>query len=161
MELQDYLKSLKHNRASSPVDVGNSGFFSSCNRHLGLPIKFQQGSQASPHIEAWNFAFLSSCKRWVKPPFEAFDCSFQLLLLIAPEVLQRIRASSHAEGESHGFSPMAGSLGFLMSCDGDLTEPPMLFQGSQGSFGPVKARKRLLSSHCRGIGRQFALKGES
>ena len=54
----------------SQVVAGNSGLLSSCDRDLGIPIKFQQGSQDSSHAKAWNFAFLSSCKRGVRPPLE-------------------------------------------------------------------------------------------
>ena len=58
------------NRASSRAEVGKSGFFSSCDRDLGVLIKFQQESQASSPFEAWNSALLSSCKKCVRPPVE-------------------------------------------------------------------------------------------
>ena len=45
--------------------MGNSGFLSSCNRNLGVPIEFQEGSQAASRVESWNFSFLSSCKRGI------------------------------------------------------------------------------------------------
>ena len=61
-QLRILLESLQGNRASSRVKAGNSVFLSTCDRDLGVPIKFQQGSQASLPIEAWNFGFLSSCK---------------------------------------------------------------------------------------------------
>ena len=45
-------------------------FLSSCDRDLGVPTKFQQGSQALSHVEAWNSAFLPSFKRGFRPPVE-------------------------------------------------------------------------------------------
>ena len=50
------------NRASSRAEVGKSGFFSSCDRDLGVPMEFQLGSQASSCMEMWKSAFVSSCK---------------------------------------------------------------------------------------------------
>ena len=50
--------------------MGNSGFLSSFDGDLGVPIEFQLGSQVSSHAEAWNSAFLSSCKRDVGLPLE-------------------------------------------------------------------------------------------
>ena len=58
------------NKASSRVEVGNSGFLSSFDKNLGVLIEFQQGSQALSHFEAWNYAFLSGCKRAVRPQVE-------------------------------------------------------------------------------------------
>ena len=48
--------------------MGSSGFLFSCDRDLGVPIEFQEGSQASSHFEAWNSAFLWSWKRGVRLP---------------------------------------------------------------------------------------------
>ena len=48
----------------------NSGFLSSCDRDLGVPIEFQQGSKASSLAKALNDDFFSSCKRSVSPPVE-------------------------------------------------------------------------------------------
>ena len=45
-------------------------FLSSCDRDLGVPIKFQQGSQGSSHFETWNSTFLSGCKRVLRHPVE-------------------------------------------------------------------------------------------
>ena len=50
--------------------MGSSGFLSSSDMDLGVPMEIQQGSQASSHVEAWNKAFLLSCKRGVKPHVE-------------------------------------------------------------------------------------------
>ena len=54
-------ESLPVNRSVSRVQSGNSMFLCSGDWDLGLPIKFQQGSQASTGVEAWNSAFLLSC----------------------------------------------------------------------------------------------------
>ena len=49
-------------------------------------------------------------------------------------------------GGSCGFTQIAvGSLGFLSSCDGDLSEPYMLPHGSQISFQVGKGSTGLLS----------------
>ena len=42
----------------SQVVAGNSGLLSSCDRDLGIPIKFQQGSQDSFRVESWKSSFL-------------------------------------------------------------------------------------------------------
>ena len=53
-------------RASSPVEFGTSGFLFSSDMDLGVPMEFQQGSQASSRVETWNSASLSRCKRSVR-----------------------------------------------------------------------------------------------
>ena len=64
------LESLQVYWALSQVEVGNSGLPFIFARDLGVPIEFQQGSQASPRFAEWISAFLSSCKRGVRPPVE-------------------------------------------------------------------------------------------
>ena len=54
LALRITFKELQGNRVSSLVKSGNSVFLSSFNRYLGVPTKFQQGSQASSHVEAWK-----------------------------------------------------------------------------------------------------------
>ena len=50
-------------------------------------------------------------------------------------------------GESRGFfRVVAGSLGFLSSCDGDLRDPLMLPQRSWVSFRVVRGTSGFLSS---------------
>ena len=56
--------------ASSQVEEGNSEFLSSFDLDLGVPMKFQQGSQVASFMETWNLALLSSCKSSVKLPVE-------------------------------------------------------------------------------------------
>ena len=51
MNLGIPLESLQGNMASSQVEAGNSGF-SSSDVDLGVPIKFQQGSQGLSCVEA-------------------------------------------------------------------------------------------------------------
>ena len=54
-------------------------------------------------------------------------------------------------GESRGFPRgLAGSLGFLSSCDMDLRVLLVLPQGSQVSFRVVTGTLECLTSHCRG-----------
>ena len=65
-------------------------------------------------------------------------------------------------GESRGFSRVAaGSVGFLSNSDGELRERLVLPQGSPVSSGIARGSAGFLSSHGRGIGPQFALKGKS
>ena len=45
-------ESLKGNRTSSRVEVGNMGYHCICNRILGVAIRFQQRNQALPRVEA-------------------------------------------------------------------------------------------------------------
>ena len=54
--------------ASSQVEARTSGFLSSSDMDLGVPMEFQQGSQASSRAEAWNSASLSRFKRGVRLP---------------------------------------------------------------------------------------------
>ena len=56
------------NRAVFRVQSVDSVFISGSDRDLGLPIKFQLGSQASSGIEAWNSAFILSYQRGVRHP---------------------------------------------------------------------------------------------
>ena len=54
-------------------------------------------------------------------------------------------------GESCGFPRgLAGSLGFLSSCDMDLRVPLVLPQGSQVSFRVVMGTSGFIANHCRG-----------
>ena len=46
------------------IEVENSGFLSSFDRDPGVPIEFQQGSQAWSHVEALNSAS-SLVGKWV------------------------------------------------------------------------------------------------
>ena len=55
---------------SSQVEVGTSGFLSSSDMDLGVPMEFQQGSQASSHVETWNSASLSRFQRGTRLPVE-------------------------------------------------------------------------------------------
>ena len=63
-------QSLLGNMGSSQIEAEHSVVLSSCDRDLGVLIKFQQESQASSPFEAWNSALLSSCKKCVRPPVE-------------------------------------------------------------------------------------------
>ena len=65
-------------------------------------------------------------------------------------------------GESSDFSRVvAGSLVFLSSCDGELSESFVLPQESQISFQVVSRSMLLFSSHCRKFVPHLSLKGES
>ena len=65
-------------------------------------------------------------------------------------------------GESRGFCRVeAGRLGFLSSCDGNFGEPIVFPQGSHVSFQVARGSTGLLLSHCRGIGPDLTVSGES
>ena len=91
--LRDLRKSLmlpQESPVTMPVVRGFSGFLSSrcrdlgshlelrlepqssssADMDLGVPMQFQQGSQASSHLETWNSTFLSRCKRGVRHPVD-------------------------------------------------------------------------------------------
>ena len=59
-ELGVPLESQQGNLASSPVEVGNSGFLSSFSGKLRIPLELSWG----------NSGFISSCNRVVRSPFE-------------------------------------------------------------------------------------------
>ena len=54
--------------SSSGVEAGTSGFLSSANMDLGVPLEFPQGSQASTRVETCKSALLSSWKSSVRFP---------------------------------------------------------------------------------------------
>ena len=112
----------------------------SCNGYLGNPLELPKGSQASFRVVRGNLGLLSSRCRGLGP---------HLTL----------------RGETRGFSHMvflvAGSSGFLSSCEGDVKEPLMLPQGSQPSFQVARENLGFLSSCCRGIGPQVELRQET
>ena len=56
------------NRASSRVEAGTSGFLSSSDRDLGVPMEIPLGFQMSYRVGAWNSTSLSRCKSGVSPP---------------------------------------------------------------------------------------------
>ena len=47
-------------RSSSGVEAGTSGFLSSADMDLGVPLEFQQGSQALSRVRTCTSSFLSS-----------------------------------------------------------------------------------------------------
>ena len=47
-----------------------SRFLSSADMELGIPMEFQQGSQASSHVETCESTFLSSYNSSVRLPVE-------------------------------------------------------------------------------------------
>ena len=64
------LQSVPDPRSSSGDEDRTSGFHSSADMDLGVPMEFQQGSQASSHMETCKSAFLSSCNSSVRLPVE-------------------------------------------------------------------------------------------
>ena len=64
------LHSVPGPRSSSGVAAKTSVFPSNADMDLGVPIEFQQWSQASSRVETCKFAFLSSSKSSVRVPVE-------------------------------------------------------------------------------------------
>ena len=90
--------------------------FSSCSGELKERLELPKGSQASIRVLRGNSGLLSRC------------CKGKGAHL----ALWR---------ESRGFSRVrVGSLGFLLSCDGDLREPLVLAQGIQASFRVARGK---------------------
>ena len=78
---------------------------------------------------------------------------------ISLETLQWKGASSCVEGRISWISRVvAGHLEFLLSCDGDLTNPLMLPQESQVSILVVRGVLGFLSRRCKGIGPHLELR---
>ena len=55
-------------KVPSGVEAGTSGFLSSADMDLGVPLEFPEGSQASSHLEICNSALLSSQKSSIRLP---------------------------------------------------------------------------------------------
>ena len=55
------LQSVPSPMSSSGVEAGTSGFFSSADIDLGVPMEIQQGSQAMSSVETWKSTFLLRC----------------------------------------------------------------------------------------------------
>ena len=117
--------------------AGSLGFLSSYGGYLRDPRVFPLGSQASFQVLRGISGFLRRRCSGIEPHF----------------------ALGAGGGGCRGFSRVTTvSLGFLLSCDGDLTEPLVLPQGSQVSFLVVSGSAGLLSSHYRGIRAHLSLR---
>ena len=64
------LQSVPEPSTSSAVEAGTSVFITRADMDLGVPMEFQQGSQASFRVQTWKSAFLSSCQSSVRLPVE-------------------------------------------------------------------------------------------
>ena len=64
------LQSVPSPRSSSRAEAGTSGFLSSADMYLKVPMHFQQGIQASTSVETCKSAFLSSCQSSIRLPVE-------------------------------------------------------------------------------------------
>ena len=58
------------NQPSSRNEMGNTGYFSSCGRKLGVPLESLQWNRASSQVEKGNSGYLSSCDRDLRVPIE-------------------------------------------------------------------------------------------
>ena len=57
-------------KSSSGAKAATSGFLSSADMDLRVPMEFQQGSQASSNVETCKCAFLSNCNNSFRLPVE-------------------------------------------------------------------------------------------
>ena len=64
------LQTVLGQRSSSGLEARTLGFLSSADMDLGVPMEFQQDTQASSRVETFKSTFLSSCKSIVRLPFE-------------------------------------------------------------------------------------------
>ena len=64
------LQSLLGLRSSSGAEARTSGFFSSADMDLGVPVEFPQWFQASSRVETWKCTFLLRRKSSVWLPVE-------------------------------------------------------------------------------------------
>ena len=94
--------------------------FLNCSGGLEIPLGFLRGSQGISQVAKRESSLLLSCKGE---------------LGIALKSLQWNRASSWLRWDLVFFCSIAvGSLGFLMSCNGDLGEPVELQKGGKHPF---------------------------
>ena len=110
-------------RGFSRVAAGRRGTSRIATRTSGEPLMLPKGSQASFRVARGNLGLISNCFRGIQTQvmWETWDSS-------------RI---------------VTGILGFLSSCNGDVSEPLVLPQGSQASFGVSRGTSGFLSSCCR------------
>ena len=88
------------------------------------------------------------------------NCEGKLWIALKP--LQCNWGSSHVAQGSYGFSRIvAGTSGFLLSCNGNLGEPLELHKGSQASFPVAWGNLGLVLCCCRGTGPHLGLRGGS
>ena len=112
-------------------------FLSSGDRYVGELPKLHQRRQVPFRVSRGNVVFLSR---------HCFGKGPHLAL----------------RGESRGFYRVwAGSLGFLLGCDGDLRDPLLLPHRIQVSFRVARGRSEFLSSWCRGLGPHLELRRET
>jgi len=127
-----------------------------CERILGIPFESVQENQAISGVEK-ELGVLSNCTGNGGVLLE-FQGETGLLLRYEGKVGTSlgskggIRPHFKMKWVTWGSSRVvAGSFGFLSTCDRALREPLMMTQGSQDSFRVVRGSTGLLSSHCRGI----------
>ena len=105
------------------------GFLSSCDRNLGVPIEFQQGSQASSHVEAWKSTFHSSFKRGVRPlvEFRRVTWDFSRIATGESDVPSscegKLRVSFESLERNQFLSLVEGELGVLSTYGRDCGVP--------------------------------------
>ena len=132
-------------------------FLSSCDVDLRVPLVLPRGSQVSFRVVMGTSGFLESHCRENRPHLDLCPetlCSSPVATGISglhSRFTWGVRPRLGLRGESRGFPlGLAGSLGFLSSCDMDLRVPLVLPQGSQVSFRVVTGTTGFLASHCRG-----------
>ena len=123
------------NQHSSRVQKGENGLFLSWGMKLGVPLEW--GRYLGDHPELHNGYRVPFGVSRRNVGFLSRHCSGK-----GPHLTLR--------GESHGFSRVgAGSLGFFLSCDGDLRYPLVLPPRNLVSFRVARGSSGFLSSGCR------------
>ena len=137
-------ESLHGNRASSQAEAGYWGFLSSCDRGLGVPIEFHQGSQALYRVEV-----RTPLSSWVAKGFSSLllssDGEFWLFL----EVQVGSQTSLHIVRGYSGFHLSQCRESVLLSSWGGAWCPFNLWQDPWG-FSRVSIGETGLLYICEG-----------
>ena len=150
---------MQGHRASPRVEAGASGFLFSSDVDLGVPMEFQQGSQASSCVETWNSASLSMCKRGVRLPVEwtqgagAFSrgsmglsplpSCFEFIFWVPVKSMQGNQAYLEWMGKSGSFRTEARLLGMRSSLKGRLASS----SGPTATWGFLSRQSRGIDPH--------------
>ena len=134
--------------------MGNSGFLSSSDLDLWVPMEIPVGSQPVSHVEARYSAYLSRCLRDVRPPVDVRQRSGAMsrgatglsVLTSCCEVILRIPFESWQGNQA--FSRVDGVIVIFSNCN--MTPGvPLEFQGETGLLLSFKGHIRFISQQSR------------
>ena len=158
--------------------MGNSGFLSSSDRDLIVPMEIRLGSQTLSRVGAWNSTFLSRWKMGVRPPVEwrkgsgaisrgatglsVLPPCCELILGVTFKSLQGNEALSRVDGDIRVFSKggmtpgvpleFQGETGLILRCDGNVRIPLQMKQGNGPSSRDEEGKMGLFLSCGRKLG---------